>query len=252
MIGIYKYTNLINGKGYIGQSSNIEKRDKDHRSRAFCESSIEYNSYIHKAFRKYGLNNFSFEILQICKLDELNELEEYFIMKYNSLSPNGYNLTLGGDNGHINKLKSHLEVQEIISLLQNTNLTNKEIGEKFNVSDQMVSDINRGRAWVQDKIEYPIRKQNKKNFYYCKTCGHQLKEQTKTGLCINCYNISQRKVKRPSRDELKQKIRKESFVQIGKEYQVSDNTVRKWCESYSLPSKKNIIKSYSDEVWDKI
>ena len=44
-------------------------------------------------------------------------------------------------------------------------------------------------------------------------------------------------------------IRQQSFVQIGKRYNVSDNTIRKWCDYYSLPRKKTEIKNYSDEEW---
>lgn len=58
--------------------------------------------------------------------------------------------------------------------------------------------------------------------------------------------------KAPSREVLKTKIRTMSFVQIGKEYHVTDNSVRKWCDTYGLPRSVSIIKSYSDEEWEKI
>lgn len=58
--------------------------------------------------------------------------------------------------------------------------------------------------------------------------------------------------KAPSREVLKTKIRTMSFVQIGKEYHVTDNSVRKWCDTYSLPRNVSVIKSYSDEEWEKI
>lgn len=55
-----------------------------------------------------------------------------------------------------------------------------------------------------------------------------------------------------TRDELKSKIRTQSFLSIGAEYQVSDNAIRKWCDVYNLPRKKTDIASYSDEEWEKI
>lgn len=58
--------------------------------------------------------------------------------------------------------------------------------------------------------------------------------------------------KAPSRNVLKTKIRTTSFVQIGKEYNVTDNSVRKWCDSYNLPRHKKEINVYSDEEWKKI
>lgn len=56
----------------------------------------------------------------------------------------------------------------------------------------------------------------------------------------------------PSREVLKTKIRTMSFVQIGKEYNVTDNSVRKWCDTYGLPRRVSEIKSISDEEWEKI
>ena len=54
MLYIYKFTNKVNGKIYIGQSINLEQRDAQHRRRAFQENSSEYNSPLSRAFRKYG------------------------------------------------------------------------------------------------------------------------------------------------------------------------------------------------------
>lgn len=54
MIGIYKYTNQINGKIYIGQSLNVEHRNMAHKSSAFNQNANDYNSRFHKAIRKYG------------------------------------------------------------------------------------------------------------------------------------------------------------------------------------------------------
>jgi transposase len=55
-----------------------------------------------------------------------------------------------------------------------------------------------------------------------------------------------------TREELKQLIRTTPFTQIGKQFGVSDNTIRKWCDKYNLPRKVSEIKKYSDEDWSKI
>ena len=55
-----------------------------------------------------------------------------------------------------------------------------------------------------------------------------------------------------SRGELKNKIREFSFVSIAKEYSVTDNTIRKWCRKYQLPSKKSVIKNISEDEWNNI
>ena len=88
--GIYKIQNLINHKIYIGQSVNIEKRLSVHKS-------SKDNCYIHNAIQKYGIMNFDFSIVESCPKQELDEKEIYYIKKYNSLIPNGYNMTPGAD-----------------------------------------------------------------------------------------------------------------------------------------------------------
>lgn len=92
-IGIYKYQNKINGHIYIGLSNNIQKRyqqhlyDASHQARACTGIDI--------AIRKYGIENFTFEILELCNEKDLNKREQYWINYYNSYH-NGYNRTPGG------------------------------------------------------------------------------------------------------------------------------------------------------------
>lgn len=95
-IGIYKITNKINNNAYIGLSINIEKRWKAHIERSKNEFNKEYNKVLYKAFRKYGIENFSFEILEKCSKEELKEKEIYWIEYYNTYKK-GYNATPGGD-----------------------------------------------------------------------------------------------------------------------------------------------------------
>ena len=71
--------------------------------------------------------------------------------------------------------------------------------------------------------------------------------------CVNCVKIVNRKIKnRPNREELKFLIRNKSFLEIGREYGVSDNTIRKWCDTENLPRKKTEINKISDEEWINI
>lgn len=85
---------------------------------------------------------------------------------------------------------------------------------------------------------------------YCPTCGKIISNQAK--LCEECSAIQRRKTNRPSRDELKQLIRSTPFLTIGKQFGVTDNAVRKWCDAYQLPRKVADIKLISDEDWSLI
>lgn len=100
-------------------------------------------------------------------------------------------------------------------------------------------------AEITGKVE-----QLKHHNYYCKYCGAIVSKGN--DCCPNCAAALRRKVERPSREELKTAIRKLPFVQIAKQYLVSDNAVRKWCKAMNLPSKKSDIKAYTDEEWVKI
>lgn len=92
-IGIYKYTNKLNGKSYIGQSICIENRQKQHLYDALYRP--EKGTGIDVAINKYGIDNFEFEILEECSENELDEKEAYWIEKYNTYYE-GYNRTPGG------------------------------------------------------------------------------------------------------------------------------------------------------------
>ena len=95
--GIYIIQNKINGHSYIGMSKDIPLRWKHHINESQNPNSKEYEKTLYRAFRKYGINNFSFGILEYCKEEELREKEIYWINYYNSYK-NGYNETSGGKN----------------------------------------------------------------------------------------------------------------------------------------------------------
>lgn len=94
--GIYIIKNDINNKVYIGQSINIHKRIQEHFWKSECNKDVSYNSILHAAIRKYGKEHFYYEILEECNESLLDTLEKEYINKYNSISPNGYNILSGG------------------------------------------------------------------------------------------------------------------------------------------------------------
>jgi group I intron endonuclease len=124
---IYKSTNKITGKVYIGQTTkNLEKRIKGHVN----ESKKDKNRPFLSSINKYGVDNFVFEIIDFAdNLNELNDKEIYWINFYNSVSPNGYNVTGGGQG---DKTIGTKELSRIIS----EGLKNSEKWQKTKNSEE--------------------------------------------------------------------------------------------------------------------
>lgn len=101
LCGVYKITNDINGKVYIGQSINVKARWKDHEHSLNRKDSR--CTLLQRAWNKYGEENFSFEILELCPEDMLDSVEIKYINLYDSHN-NGYNIEPGGNkNKHLSE-----------------------------------------------------------------------------------------------------------------------------------------------------
>lgn len=94
--GIYKCTCLSNGRSYIGQTCSLFKRKNDHINR--LKNNKHYNKHLQRAWNKYGEENFIWEVLEICPVEQLNEREKYWIEYYDAFKT-GFNQTSGGDSG---------------------------------------------------------------------------------------------------------------------------------------------------------
>lgn len=92
--GIYKITNIKDGKIYIGQSTDVKTRWSNHIKAALKIDSIAH-SRVHDAMGEEGIWNFTFELLEQCPKEKLNEREKYYIEFYQS-NVYGYNKTVGG------------------------------------------------------------------------------------------------------------------------------------------------------------
>ena len=94
MFTVYKITNKINQKCYIGSSIRVNKRWQQHINDANNPNNEKYNYPLYQAFRKYGLENFTFEVIEECLPKELNQKEIDYISLYESYPPDngkGYN-----------------------------------------------------------------------------------------------------------------------------------------------------------------
>lgn len=133
---IYKITNNINGRVYIGQTiGTIEKRFNEHKRDAIkgCQYAL------HRAMRKYGIDNFSVEEIEQCSTEELDDREQYWISFYDSYYQ-GYNMTIGGSAFRKPPL-SEEKKQQILDLYINTNDSIKDISKEVDVSAFTVSKV---------------------------------------------------------------------------------------------------------------
>lgn len=133
---IYKITNKINGKSYIGQTiQNVKERFYQHCATK-CSQAI-LNMVIHKAINKYGKSNFTIEVIEEVESTNLNDRERYWIRYYDSYN-NGYNSTEGGQDGI--KLFKNLDTESIIREYK-SGKSLREIGRLFNVDKQTIKDL---------------------------------------------------------------------------------------------------------------
>ena len=237
-IGIYKITNMINGKSYIGQSIHIERRLMEHKS--------SQSSVISKAIIKYGKDNFAFEIIEKCDISLLNKQEAYYIQLYNSVVPNGYNVLLESeqeDKSHFIWIDSD-KVKSIIEDLKNINLSISAIAEKNMVHTRTVYYINKGQSHFSNKENYPIREVMNYDTKYCEICGKEIEGYGTKYCSAECSSISQRKSERPEPILLAKEIVELGFEGTGKKYGVSGNAIKKWCVSYGIPKLKNEVKEW--------
>ena len=133
---IYKITNTINGKSYIGQTiQNVKERFYQHCATK-CSKAVS-NMAIHRAIKKYGKSNFTVEVIEEIDSANLNDRERYWIKYYNSYN-NGYNSTKGGQDGC--KPFKGLDVESIIKEY-NTGKSLRTLGTIFKVDKQTIKDL---------------------------------------------------------------------------------------------------------------
>lgn len=138
---IYLYTNKINGKKYVGQTVDFNKRHKEHINSSYNQNHRAYNCYFHNVIRKYGINNFEIEILieNLQNQEELNYWECYYIVEFDTLAKNGkgYNLASGGSNGNPYAGKTEEELAEI---------RRKQSEVYHNKSDEELAEVRRKQS----------------------------------------------------------------------------------------------------------
>ena len=177
---IYKITNKINGKSYIGQTiQNVKERFYQHCATK-CSQAI-LNMVIHKAITKYGKSNFTIEVIEEVESTNLNDREKYWIRYYDSYN-NGYNSTEGGQDGI--KLFKNLDTESIVREYK-SGKSLREIGRLFNVDKQTIKDLLvRNNIKLRTTRTYKLSQEDREGILKDFSSGLSRKE------IINKWNIS--------------------------------------------------------------
>lgn len=162
MYYIYCYTNKLNDHKYVGQTNNLQRRIREHRSCAQNPKASSYNDLIHQKIREYGENNFRITILEEGESDDVNYInarEQYWIQEKESFRGwgKGYNSDLGG-----NKIvhSSILTDQQLAELKEDIKkgISYLELENKYHVSSSFISSINHGVYFNDPNEIYPLYK----------------------------------------------------------------------------------------------
>jgi group I intron endonuclease len=147
---IYRITNNLSGKVYIGQTTRLPL--KRFRAHTWGKGARAESMPIRLAIKKYGKQNFTFEVIFVCfHRDFLDEMESFFIKSNNSISPNGYNLESGG---HANKSPSKETLEKLRQYQRKHNgkpVTCRNLLTGEEISVQCMSDV-RELGFTQSEV----------------------------------------------------------------------------------------------------
>lgn len=227
---IYLITNLTNGKIYIGKSVNPEGRWHDHKKVAFGgKEKYPDFSAIHTALRKYGVDNFNFEII-----DELaNEVEAYraetqlILLSCSNLKEFGYNCNLGGEGGIV----PSEEVRQKLITAQNRphikKIKSDAMKKRHQENPGFLAEINKGNDYTRGRKLTQKEKDNLSKVF----TGRVVSDSTKEKMSASASGEKSSQAKLTEKDVLE--IRKKympgkyGYVKLSREYGVHDKTIRK-------------------------
>lgn len=177
---IYKITNKINGKSYIGQTiQSVKERFYQHCA-IKCNQAV-LNMAIHKAISKYGKANFTLEVIEEVESTNLNEREKYWIKYYDSYN-NGYNSTEGGQDGI--KLFKNLDTESIIKEYE-SGKSLRVVSRIFDVDKQTIKDLlARNKIKLRTTRTYKLSQKDREEIIKDLSLGLSRKE------IISKWNIS--------------------------------------------------------------
>lgn len=150
---IYIIKNTVNSKVYIGQTrTSVDQRWKEHLRHAQYGDQV-----INRAMKKYGIDKFYIETLEICDVSILDEREIYYIDLYDSTDKSkGYNVSIGGNTPRFKR--KALSISDLIDLYVNKEFTLEEIASKFEVSRYIIStELRNAGITIRDRHDSASR-----------------------------------------------------------------------------------------------
>lgn len=150
---IYCITNQVNNKKYVGSTNDPIRRKQEHFNSARWRSTASYYYPLQKAMRKYGIENFMFEVLEECSNDIAAQKEKEWIVKLNSLTNSGY--------GYNQTLETQCALQDINIIQQNIERTGTKcalVNEKNEIITVFRSYREAGKQILGVEESSPIRK----------------------------------------------------------------------------------------------
>lgn len=170
MYYIYVYINKINGHKYVGQTNNLERRIREHRSCAKNSKSSSYNDLIHKKIRQYGEENFDIQVLEKIYTDDIevvNKQEQYWIKKLETFRGfgKGYNSDYGGNNKNHSSILDQTQIKFLKEEIKQ-GVSYYDLEKKYNISASFISSINHGIYCYDEQEQYPLYKYYKENKDY--------------------------------------------------------------------------------------
>jgi len=211
-MGIYKITNIINNKIYVGSAINLNKRKKKHLYD--LKHNIHHSIHLQRAWGKYGEDNFSFEVIEYIEdKDILKEREQYWIDTLNVCDINyGYNIlpTAGNSLGYKMSEEGKRKIRDSSRGEKNSNakltdtqvyqvkemcrdgFKNKEIAEKFEVTPSYINRIRIGDSWKHVKVDGFVEKNKHLTIEQIIKIKKLLKENLKTRDIIKLTGINSR------------------------------------------------------------
>lgn len=225
--GIYKITNKINGKVYIGQSVDIGRRWRQHMT-------AKDDIYFHKAIQKYGVDNFIWEVIEKCKKSELDERESYWIEYYDSFNK-GYNCTKGGEG--VSGGEDHPQWKGGVSLDEDYYRqyskqyyrANKEEAKEYN---KQYYEANKEKKKEYDKEYYEVNKEKKKEYY-------EVNKEKRKQYRKQYYEVNKEELKEKAKQHMKEHY--EANKEKKKEYnEANKEKIKQYMKQYNETNKEKI------------